>query len=218
MFFFCPYLGREVDVTAGSWENIMPASLGGSSEFQVRVDREAHNLLAETVDVFVGPTSFVTRRTILDVIYHGPALSNAVTFGGATLSDDLSVLRFYSKLALGFGDWMWKRIWSSSAQAAALREILWSTTIEGAILRHSLWASADPEELGVGVEHDVHTFIIAPRLDGTWVMALFPFGGFGCCLKLGIGAMALSTPTTPKMVELNTRSAEMRQTVASPLR
>jgi hypothetical protein len=100
--------------------------------------------------------------------------------------DLVAQARFYAKVALGIGHWLWGETWSRGAAATALRRQLWSTTIDE-LNQQPAVACIDPGDLKLTISRDEHGFFVCNRAKGKIVLASFFFGNKGFVVEVGDG-------------------------------
>lgn len=62
--YWCPYLGREVNIDQTNVEHVIPLALGGSDEFVVRAETEMNSKLGSTIDGVLANEFLVAVRRV----------------------------------------------------------------------------------------------------------------------------------------------------------
>ena len=98
--------------------------------------------------------------------------------------DMLALSRFYAKLAIGIGHWLWGETWSRDPVASLLREILWAQSLEQVQKNGVEGGSIKPAGLGLQLKQSEHCFMTTAHPTNGYTLTIFLFGGDGVTFRL----------------------------------
>jgi hypothetical protein len=115
--------------------------------------------------------------------------------------DPVAFGRFYAKVALGLGHWIWGDSWSRGPHAAKFRVALWGSTEEELNSAGLDCATMEsPAALDLRIAKYEHAFVWAAAPGGGYALAVFLFGGSGWLFKVGAPDRPPPAPQTDVVI------------------